>query len=385
MDRQDATGAGVGRAGRAHMRSQDRLGQRTALLVDTPRRFATFLATLSAVQSRTLGLDTEAANVDEDLYRESPSLLQLAFRRPDGAVQVGVLDLLALGDVRLLQPHLLGARTVVFAHNWAYDERMLLRLGLRPRCVYDTCQAGRLLFEGAGRLADLSERLLAAPLDKTLQTSDWGRRPLSREQIAYAARDAADTLAIGEMVRPLLPDIPAPRPALPPAAQGPYRALLEWRAATAGRTRRFPEDILPQRALRQIALQRPSTLDALGQAPGIGPTRLQRYGLGILTALAQVDLASLVAGTPLKGLQLAAAALEAEGLRVRLAPARALADAPRPWPPALERALEQREPWRLLRAALGQLRLRCAIAPPAQPAEEEPAFPLFVPRAGRGA
>ena len=41
-----------------------------------------------------------------------------------------------------------------------------------------------------GSLSRLAECLLGAPLDKSLQRSDWGRRPLSRQQRRYAAADA---------------------------------------------------------------------------------------------------------------------------------------------------------------------------------------------------
>src|SRR5438105_2537198 len=103
------------------VRPQDRAGRRLAMLVDTPARFAAFLASLASTHPRTLGLDTETANIARGgLYRESPSLLQVAFRRPDGDVRVGVTDLLAIRDVRALQPHLVHSPTVVFAHNYAY-------------------------------------------------------------------------------------------------------------------------------------------------------------------------------------------------------------------------------------------------------------------------
>jgi ribonuclease D len=349
-------------------RRADLPGRRTAMLVDTPARFDALLDALARARPRALGLDTEAANIDRGgLYRESPSLLQLAFRDLGGDVRVAVIDLLAIRDVRPLQPVLARPETVVFAHNYAYDERMLLRLGLRPRCVYDTCRAGRVLYEGAGRLADLSERLLETAMDKALQESDWGRRPLSREQIAYAARDAADTLVIGELARRVLPDVPETKPALPPAARAAYRHLLEWRAATAAAMRRFPEDILPQRTMRAIASRHPTAPAELQCIPGMGDTRLARYSTGILTALATAELEALLAGTPLPRLEIAAATLADDGIMVRLATTDAAPVAfPTAAPPCLERALRQPQPWRLVRAALAGLRLHVAIeAPPA--------------------
>jgi ribonuclease D len=338
-------------------------GRRLALLVDTAARFAALLATLRGCCPHTLGLDTETANSSPDAPdRERPSLLQLAFRVPAGSVQVAVLDLFALRDVRALQPVLVRPTTVVFAHHYAYDERMLLRLGLRPRCVYDTCRAGRVLYDGAARLADLADRVLATPMDKTLQDSDWGRRPLSREQIAYAARDAADTLVIGELARELLPEVPEPLPALPPGDRAAYRHLLDWRAETAAALRRFPEDILPQRTLRAIALQRPDTPAALLGLPGVGATRLARYGAGILTALAEAELAALLAGTPVPTLTIVAATLLDDGLQVQLAAPPTTC--PAALSPCLHAALRGVQPWRQLRTALAGLRLRGPIQLP---------------------
>lgn len=39
-------------------------------------------------------------------------------------------------------------------------------------------------------LSDICEKILGKPLDETMQGSDWGRRPLMREQVMYAALDA---------------------------------------------------------------------------------------------------------------------------------------------------------------------------------------------------
>jgi ribonuclease D len=366
-------------------RPPDVAGRRIATLADSPARFTALLEALYLARPRAFGLDTETANFERGgLYRESPSLLQLAFRRTEGDVRVAVIDLLAIRDVRPLQPFLIHPTAVVFAHNYAYDGRMLTRLGLRPRCVYDTCRAARVLYEGAGRLADLSERLLGTPMAKEMQVSDWGRRPLSREQIAYAARDAADTLVIGEIVRQILPELPDGLPALPPGGRAAYRALVAWRAEVAGAARVYPEDVLPQRTLREVAIRRPATPGALRQVPGIGDTRLERYGAGVLTTLAAVELASLVAGTVLSGLRVSAADLADDGIHLRLsgldpaAPtARAVLAAA---PQCVRAALETSQPWRMLRPALAGLRLGCAVEDTAANGEAEGmgrVLPLF--------
>jgi hypothetical protein len=358
-------------------RPPDVAGRRTALLADSPARFGALLESLYLARPRAFGVDTEAANFETgSLYRESPSLLQLAFRLPEGDVRVAVVDLLAVRDVRPLQTFLVAPSAVVFAHNYAYDGRMLTRLGLRPRVVYDTCRAAKILYDGASRLADLSERLLGTPMPKEMQVSDWGRRPLTREQIAYAARDAADTLVIGEIVREILPDMPDALPPLPPGGRAAYRALVAWRGEVATSTRHYPEDVLPQRTLREVAIRRPTTPAELRAIPGIGETRLERYGAGILATLAGVELAGLVAGTALAGLQISGADLAEDGLHVRLAGdgGRLPSAAPR----VVRSALSAPQPWRLVRPALAGLRLACAVGERPPDAEEQGrVLPLF--------
>ena len=340
-------------------RPRDVAGRRGAVLADSAARFTSLLESLYLARPRAGGVDTETANFERGgLYRESPSLLQLAFRRAEGDVRVAVVDLLAIRDVRPLQPFLVAPSTVVFAHNYAYDGRMLTRLGLRPRLVYDTCRAARILYEGQARLADLSERLLGTPMAKEMQVSDWGRRPLSREQIAYAARDAADTLVIGEIVREILPEVPDTLPPLPPGGRAAYRALMAWRAEVATATRHYPEDVLPQRTLRELAIRRPSTTPELREVPGIGETRLERYGADILAALAAVELAALVVGTPLAELRIVTAQLIDNSLHVRLAGVAAL---PREAPAPVRAAFAGLAPWRGVRPALAGLRLSSVV------------------------
>src|SRR5579871_6737355 len=95
-------------------RPVDIAGRRLASLADSPTRFAALLENLYLTRPRALGLDTEAANFERGgLYRESPSLLQLAYRVAEGDVRVAVIDLLAIRDVRPLQPFLAHPSAIV--------------------------------------------------------------------------------------------------------------------------------------------------------------------------------------------------------------------------------------------------------------------------------
>ena len=65
---------------------------------------------------------------------------------------------------------------------------------------------------GASGLSAVTERFLGAPLDKTLQTSDWAARPLSWEQIRYAALDALAAARCMAVARVDDLSIPLPTP-----------------------------------------------------------------------------------------------------------------------------------------------------------------------------
>ena len=60
--------------------------------------------------------------------------------------------------------------------------------------------------------------------------------------------------------------------------------------------------MLHDASLREIASQRPRTIESLAQVPGIGATKLERYGAAILAIVrAQVALDSCPAGSTIGG------------------------------------------------------------------------------------
>jgi len=65
-----------------------------------------------------------------------------------------------------------------------------------------------------------------------------------------------------------------------------FELLRTWRAATAKEQGVPAYVIFHDATLRQIAVERPGSLDALGTISGIGAAKLARYGEGVLAALA---------------------------------------------------------------------------------------------------
>ncbi|HYE16184.1 MAG TPA: HRDC domain-containing protein, partial [Pyrinomonadaceae bacterium] len=122
------------------------------------------------------------------------SLVQVA--APEGEVLVA--DVLTTG-VEPLRELVESPSVQMVAHNARFDEGVLRGAGLDPRGFLDTLQMARMTLRlRSYSLAAVTEHLFGLPLDKTLRTSNWRRRPLTRAQIEYAAKDARVTLKVFE-------------------------------------------------------------------------------------------------------------------------------------------------------------------------------------------
>jgi len=64
-----------------------------------------------------------------------------------------------------------------------------------------------------------------------------------------------------------------------------FEVLRAWRRDRAAEQRVPPYVIFQDRTLLEIAVAEPATLDALGHVPGVGQTKLERYGKAVLAAL----------------------------------------------------------------------------------------------------
>ncbi|MBO8188239.1 DNA helicase RecQ [Streptomyces spirodelae] len=73
---------------------------------------------------------------------------------------------------------------------------------------------------------------------------------------------------------------------LPAEAQPLFEALRTWRTEQAREQGVPPYFVFHDATLREIALQRPATLEELSAIPGVGEKKLSNYGEGVLAALA---------------------------------------------------------------------------------------------------
>jgi hypothetical protein len=120
------------------------------------------------------------------------SLLQLAIDRT-----CFVVDTLRLHNLAPLAEVLSNPQIAVLLHGAGGDIRVMAERGLQVVRYYDLEATCRSIFgQRESSLAAMLQRAFAFSLDKTLQRTDWTRRPLPPAMIAYAARDAEVTLAL---------------------------------------------------------------------------------------------------------------------------------------------------------------------------------------------
>lgn len=168
------------------------------VLIRTTAELLGHLPALAAAPS--IALDTEFH--PEKYYTPRLMLVQLL---PAGGEAL-LIDALAEVDLRPLGPIL--SATTLLVHGGAADLSLLhLHAGAAPARVIDTQLAAA--FCGFGwprRLQDLMRLALGRTLTKQETLSDWSRRPLTPDQLRYAADDVE---GLHELVATLLARITA--------------------------------------------------------------------------------------------------------------------------------------------------------------------------------
>jgi len=135
-----------------------------------------------------LAIDTEFHR--EKTYYPQLCLLQLAVRQGEG-VQCFIVDPLSVGDLGRLSELMANPQTTKVLHAGDQDLAILYHaLGMLPRPLFDTQRAATLLGHVQQQgLATLVKSYCDVSLDKSNSFTDWARRPLTKEQIAYAYND----------------------------------------------------------------------------------------------------------------------------------------------------------------------------------------------------
>ncbi len=116
-------------------------------------------------------------------YGHRAFLVQL---RRGGAGTV-LIDPVACPDLSGINDALADTEAVI--HAASQDLPCLADLGYRPRLLFDTELAGRLLGYPRVGLGTLVESILGLTLEKSHSAADWSTRPLPEEWLRYAALD----------------------------------------------------------------------------------------------------------------------------------------------------------------------------------------------------
>ncbi|QMU30652.1 ribonuclease D [Adhaeribacter radiodurans] len=143
-----------------------------------------FLAAVTQLaQSPELALDLE---FDDNRYTYGLNLclIQIADRQ-----QCYLIDPFTIADLEPLWELVDDPHITKIIHSSTNDILLLKKLGCRPRGIFDTEVATRLLNHQRTSYANILQLLFGIEVDKTNQVSNWNIRPLTEDQLTYAATD----------------------------------------------------------------------------------------------------------------------------------------------------------------------------------------------------
>jgi ribonuclease D len=287
-------------------RDQEKTAQEIVLLLEPREGVPAVVRTAGELARVVAGFAAATGPVAVDAERASgyrygqrAYLVQLR-RRGAGTVLIDPID---CPDLTALDAALADTETVLHAAN--QDLPCLAELGLRPRRLFDTELAGRLLGYPKVGLGSMVETVLGFALEKGHSAADWSTRPLPEDWLRYAAldvellielRDAlhaelirTDKLSWAEQEFAAILDTPpkAPRPDPWRRTSGIHRVrnrralavvreVWETRDRIARDRDLSPGRVLPDAAIIELATAMPRTpaeLTALATFRARGPRR----------------------------------------------------------------------------------------------------------------
>lgn len=247
-----------------------------------------------AFVDRTRGKDYA---IDTEFHRERSYFPRVALIQINNGSEIALIDPLAVDPEPLAD--LLLSDGVAVVHAASQDLEVFQHwAGVVPREIFDTQLAAGFTGMSTPSLAALHDRVLHISLPKTSRLTDWLARPLSAEQLDYAASDVLHLLELRDrLVEELTargrlqwamdeceqvrttprgqrdPDdawrrIKAVRQLKGPSL-GAARALAAWRETRAADLDQPVRFILSDLALVGIAQRRPKTAEQLRQVRGV--------------------------------------------------------------------------------------------------------------------
>jgi ribonuclease D len=280
-----------------------------ALYIDSPAALDSFCKHLR--DTDWFALDTEFLR--EKTYYPKLCLLQIATRQ-----EVACIDPLALPDLAPLLEILVDPGITKVMHSCRQDMEIFYHLtGVPPAPVFDTQIAAPLLgYADQIGYANLVREVLGVSLEKLHTRADWSERPLTTDQLNYAADDVIYLVELylklyealeqhgrltwledefRQLSSPALYEAP-PQQAwlkvkgtnrLKGASLSILQALAAWREQRA-QDKDLPRGwLMKDEVMIDLARHRPATLPALGAIRGLGERLISRHGQELLALIAQ--------------------------------------------------------------------------------------------------
>lgn len=275
--------------------------------IDQPGELVRFCQELSGITW--LALDTEFLR--EKTYYPKPCLIQIA--TPE---HVACIDVVALDDLAPLLDIIYDKRITKVMHAARQDMEIFFHMrAVLPSPVFDTQIAAPLLgFPDQTGYATLVKEILGVTLEKLHTRADWSLRPLSQEQIHYAADDViylaeiyrrlTDRLTqhgrldwleedFNQLTSPALyHNLPADAwkrvrgvDRLKGASLSVLQALTGWRERSAQQADRPRNWLVRDDVLIDIARHMPRDMAALGRIRQLHEGMLKRHGKELLALI----------------------------------------------------------------------------------------------------
>ncbi len=266
----------------------------------------------AAREAGRLGMDTEF--LPEGRYRPLLCLVQVVVGE-----EISILDPLAPGgfDPAPLAEVIADPEIEIVLHAGRQDVAILRReWGCDVTNVFDTqVAAGFAGFSAQAGYLGLLHDVLRIRLAKSASFTRWDARPLTEEQLRYAAEDVEHLLPLADDIQARLtergrlewareecraiadasderdPDEVwrrLPRvSSLDPRDRAVARELAAWRERTAERENRPVGGILRDPTVVELIKRKPSSRGALSQIRGLNPDAVRRRGDDIIAAIAR--------------------------------------------------------------------------------------------------
>jgi len=235
--------------------------------------------------------------IDTEFHRERSYFPRVALLQINNGDEIVLIDPLVVDAAPMKA--LFESDSVAVLHAAGQDLEVFQHwVGVIPTRIFDTQLAAGFMGMSTPSLAALHDRLLRISLPKTSRLTDWLARPLSEDQLDYAASDVAHLLELRDALVAELGDLDRlewaeaefeilrthPRGRREPddvwrriktvrqlkgASLGAARAIAAWRERLAAEMDQPVRFVLSDLALVGIAQRRPKTADELRSIRGV--------------------------------------------------------------------------------------------------------------------